>query len=73
MISWSKQYFKGLTEAEHQANDDWFIQSLALLKPSGVLIVPCLGKRFNKQGECIDGERDVYRHSGVRTRDGDHP
>jgi len=49
--SWSKQYYKGLTEAQHQANDDWFKTSLNLLKDTGILVVPTLQKFFNKNGD----------------------
>ena len=50
--SWSKKYFpKGLTESQHQANDDWFKDSLRLLKDTGILAVPVLQKVFNKEGK----------------------
>ena len=49
--SWSKKYFPGLTEPQHQANDDWFKDSLRLLKDTGILAVPVLQKIFNKEGK----------------------
>jgi len=49
--SWSKQYYEGLTEMQHQVNDDWFKTSLTLLKDTGILGVPNLRKFFNKNGE----------------------
>jgi len=51
--SWSKQYYEGLTVAQHQANDDRFKTSLNLLKDTGILGVPNLQKFFNKNGKEI--------------------
>ena len=51
--SWSRAYYTGLAEWQHDANDEWFKQSLELLADTGVLIVPNLQKVFNKQGEYI--------------------
>ena len=51
--SWSKQYYEGLTEAQHKANDDWFESKRKLLNYTGVLIVPNLQKSFNRKGEEI--------------------
>ena len=57
--SWSKKYYKGLTEAQHKANDDWFKDMLRLLKDKGILAVPNLQKSFNKKGEeIIDGTHE---------------
>ena len=53
LIGWSKRYYTGFTEAQHRANDRWFISSLELLTDTGVLGVPNIGKLFNKQGEEI--------------------
>ena len=52
-VSWSKKYYRTLTEAQHQVNDAWFSDMLGLLTPTGVLGIPNLGKVFNKQGEEI--------------------
>jgi len=49
--SWSKQYYKDLTEVQHQINDDWFKTNLNLLTDIGILYVPNLQKFFNKNGE----------------------
>lgn len=51
IIGWSKKYYEGLTETQHEANDVWFNNTLELLNDTGVLGVPNIGKRFNKQGE----------------------
>ena len=51
--SWSRQYFFTLTEYQHDVNDEWFSDTLATLRPAGVLIVPTLQKAFNKHGEEI--------------------
>ena len=52
-MSWSKTYYEGLTEYEHEVNDKWFKDTIYLLKEDGVLHVPNLNKTFNKQGEEI--------------------
>jgi len=49
--SWSKKYYNDLTEEQHKANDDWFKDTLRLLKDTGILAVPNLQKCFNKKGE----------------------
>ena len=54
MTSWSKKYYFSLTEEQHQANDEWFHSQLALLKNTGILVVPNILKQFNKQGEEIN-------------------
>lgn len=53
-MSWSKKYYKGLTEEQHKANDAWFKSQLGMLKDTGVVVVPNLQKVFNKQGEETD-------------------
>ena len=50
IVSWSKKYYEGLTEAQHKANDDWFKDTLKLLNNAGILFVPNLQKSFNKKG-----------------------
>jgi len=57
ITSWSRKYYGGLTDAQHQANDAWFERSLALLTDRGVLIVPNLQLTFNKRGECLESPR----------------
>ena len=53
IASWSKKYYKGLTEVQHKANDVLFKNMLKVLKNTGVLAVPNLQKTFNKQGKEI--------------------
>ena len=50
-MSWSKKYYKGLTNTQHNINDDWFKDQLTFLKENGILHVPNLEKSFNKKGE----------------------
>jgi hypothetical protein len=59
--SWSKKYYNGLTESQHQANDAWFQRVLDLLTDAGFLMIPNLKKAFNKQGEEVEGR---YGHAG---------
>ena len=51
---WSESYFTNLTPDQHQTNNNWFKNTLSMLKDSGVLYVPILDKNFNKLGEEID-------------------
>ena len=51
MLNWSSNYYEGLDEFQHQANDIWFYQMRQQLKDNGVLYVPNLDKTFNKSGE----------------------
>ena len=48
---WSQSYFTNLTPDQHDANNNWFKNTLSMLKDSGVLYVPILDKNFNKSGE----------------------
>ena len=48
---WSQSYFDNLTPDQHDANNNWFKNTLSMLKDSGVLYVPILDKNFNKSGE----------------------
>jgi len=52
-MQFSQTYYTTLTPMQHAANNAWFAQMLAYLKEDGILYVPVLGKRFNKQGEEI--------------------
>ena len=54
LLEWSEQYFHTLTPNEHRANNVWFHHKLNQLKDDGVLIVPVIGKSFNKQGQEIN-------------------
>ena len=58
MVSWSKTYYPGLTEVQHQVNDAWFTDMLRLLNDTGVLAIPNLQKCFNKKGEDVSEEYD---------------
>ena len=49
-MKFSQTYYKHLTPYQHKINNEWFINKLKLLKDNGVLIVPNINKRFNKQG-----------------------
>ena len=51
MINWSSNYYEGLDDFQHQANDVWFYRMRQLLKDDGVLFVPDLNKTFNKSGD----------------------
>ena len=53
-MSWSKKYYTGLTNTQHNINDDWFKNVLRVLKDSGILHVPNLNKSFNKKGEEVN-------------------
>ena len=48
---WSQSYFTNLTPAQPIANNNWFKNTLSMLKDSGILYVPILDKEFNKLGE----------------------
>ena len=58
MINWSSNYYEGLDEFQHQANDVWFYRMRQLLKDDGVLYVPNLDKTFNKSGEEVNTNFD---------------
>ena len=50
---WSQTYMKGyqLPFEEHHMNNEWFNNTLSMLKEDGKLYVPLLDKWFNKSGE----------------------
>ena len=52
-MQFSQTYYNTLTPMQHAANNAWFAHMLSYLKEDGVLYVPVLDKRFNKQGEEI--------------------
>ena len=56
MEDWSEKYYPGLAPEEHKANNAWFHNALELLTDTGTLMVPNIGKAFNKQGEEINVE-----------------
>ena len=51
---WSQSYFTNLTPDQHNANNNWFKNTLSMLKDSGILYVPILDKNFNKLGEEVN-------------------
>ena len=51
---WSESYFTNLTPDQHIANNNWFKNTLSMLKDSGILYVPILDKNFNKLGEEVN-------------------
>ena len=42
--NWSQTYFTNLTIAQHIVNNEWFMNTLTMLKDDGGLYVPCLNK-----------------------------
>ena len=50
-LSWSEKFFSNLTSYEHKANNEWFETHSARLVENGTVMVPMLGKAFNKLGE----------------------
>jgi hypothetical protein len=52
--SWSKRYYDGLADWQHDINDAWFWRVLALLSDTGILAVPSIGKVFDKHGEEVE-------------------
>ena len=55
---WSEKYYPGLPPEQHQVNNNWFRNMLAMLTDTGILVVPSLLKSFNKQGEEISNGND---------------
>ena len=51
MNNWSQTYFTNLTLDQHNANNNWFKNTVAMLKDSGILYVPVLDQNFNRLGE----------------------
>ena len=62
-MQFSQTYYNTLTPMQHAANNAWFAQMLSYLKEDGVLYVPVLDKRFNKQGEDRHSLRGALRHA----------
>ena len=52
--NWSQTYFTDLTLDQHIANNNWFMNTLSMLKDDGVLYVPVLNKSFTKLGRLIN-------------------
>ena len=49
--NWSQTYFTDLTLDQHIANNNWFMNTLTMLKDDGVLYVTTLNKTFNRLAE----------------------
>ena len=52
--NWSQTYFTDLTLDQHIVNNNWFMNTLTMLKDDGVLYVPVLNKSFTKLGRLIN-------------------
>ena len=52
--NWSQTYFTNLTPDQHNANNNWFKNTVAMLKDDGILYVPVLDKNFNRLGEEVN-------------------
>ena len=54
MTQWSQKYYGAMLPPEcHELNNNWFDMVRKYMKEDGVLYVPDLDKRFNKQGDEI--------------------
>ena len=51
--NWSQTYFTNLTLDEHIANNNWFMNTLTMLKDDGILYVPILDKQFDRLGRVV--------------------
>ena len=51
---WSESYFTNLTPDQHNANNNWFKNTVAMLKDDGILYVPILDKNFNRLGKEVN-------------------
>ena len=49
--NWSQSYFTNLTLDQHIVNNNWFMDTLTMLRDDGVLYVPTLNKSFNRMGK----------------------
>ena len=56
--NWSQTYFTNLTIAQHIVNNEWFMNTLTMLKDDGVLYVTCLNKSFTRLGRLINNDND---------------
>ena len=61
MDDWSERFYPGLTPEQHKNNNDWFRNILNMLEDTGELLVPSLGKSFNKQGFEITKDFENYQ------------
>jgi hypothetical protein len=51
--NWSQTYFTDLTLDQHIANNNWFMNTLTMLKDDGILYVPILDKQFDRLGRLV--------------------
>ena len=51
IAQWSQTYYSGLTDEQHQANNEWFQQMAQMTTKDGVIMVPNLGIAFKSNGE----------------------
>ena len=51
--NWSQTYFTNLTLDQHIVNNEWFRNTLTMLKDDGILYVPVLDKEFDKLGRLV--------------------
>ena len=51
--NWSQSYFTDLTLDQHIANNNWFMNTLSMLKDDCVLYVPVLDKQFDRLGRQV--------------------
>ena len=49
----SQTYFTNLTLDQHIANNNWFMNTLTMLKDDGILYVPILDKNFDRLGRLV--------------------
>ena len=69
MINWSSNYYEGLDEFQHQANDIWFHQMRQQLKDDGQIYVPNLNKSFNKLGQEVENTMARDQHYFILKED----
>ena len=66
--NWSRRWYNGLSDAEHDTNDEWFVAQLDMLKDNGFLHVPSIGKSFNKQGVEVTSLPSPKKQEGYSIR-----
>ena len=69
MLNWASNYYEGLDEFQHQANDIWFYQMRQQLKDDGQIYVPNLNKSFNKLGQEVENTMARDQHYFILKED----
>ena len=69
MLNWSSNYYEGLNDFQHQANDVWFYRMRQLLKDDGQIYVPNLNKSFNKLGQEVENTMARDQHYFILKED----